>query len=291
MRIANIAGRLNLIVDDNRAVDVESASAGTFAADVQAVFPRWADFCDWARSTSLPAGSVFADDTLGAPVPQPPQVFAIGLNYREHATESGLALPEKPYVFTKFASAITGPFGDIALPDGSVDWEVELVAVIGRLARNVAAGSAWDYVAGLTIGQDLSERDLQFAGPTPQQFNMGKSYPGFAPIGPVLVTPDEFPNPDSIDISCSLSGQLMQKSRTDDMIFSIPAIIEYLSGILTLLPGDLIFTGTPSGIGWSRTPQRLIRPGDVLVTRAELIGEMRHHFIATPPPGDAHSAR
>ncbi len=279
MRVANVAGRLSIIVDSNRAVDVESASGGKFAADVQAVYACWTDFVDWAHNTALPEGSVFTGTELGAPVPQPPQIFGIGLNYREHAAEAGLPLPEDPLVFTKFPSAVTGPYGEIAVPAGSVDWEVELVAVIGRLERNIAAPAAWDYVAGLTVGQDLSERDLQWAGAPPQQFNLSKSYPGFAPIGPILVTPDAFPNPDSIEISCSLSGQLMQKSRTDDMVFSIPALIEYLSGIVTLLPGDLIFTGTPSGIGFSRKPQRLITPGDILATTAELIGEMRHDFV------------
>ncbi len=280
MRIANAAGRLSLVVDENRLVDVERASEGLFSADVQTIYPRWAEFREWARTVSLPAGTDALDTAFGAPVPAPPQVFAVGLNYREHAIESGLELPVQPYVFNKFPSAVTGPYADIALPDGSVDFEAELVAVIGREARNVAASDAWAYVAGLTMGQDLSERDLQWAGPAPQQFGLGKSYPGFAPIGPILVTPDEFPDPDSIEISCSLSGQQMQKSRTDDMIFSIPTIIEFLSGILPLLPGDLIFTGTPAGIGWSRTPQRLIGPDDELTSRAELIGEMCHHFTA-----------
>jgi 2-keto-4-pentenoate hydratase/2-oxohepta-3-ene-1,7-dioic acid hydratase in catechol pathway len=279
MRVANVAGRLSIIDDAGRAVDVELASGGRFVADVQAVYASWTDFVDWAQRAGLPQGSVFTEAELAAPVPQPPQVFGIGLNYREHAAEAGLDLPENPMVFTKFPSAVTGPYDEIAVPAGSVDWEVELVAVIGRLARNVTASAAWDYVAGLTVGQDLSERDLQWAGQSPQQFNLGKSYPGFAPIGPVLVTPDEFPNRDSIEISCSLSGQLMQKSRTDDMVFSIPELIEYLSGIVTLLPGDLIFTGTPSGIGFSRKPQRLINAGDALTTTAELIGEMRHHFV------------
>jgi 2-keto-4-pentenoate hydratase/2-oxohepta-3-ene-1,7-dioic acid hydratase in catechol pathway len=280
MRVANVDGRLSIVVGNNLAVDAETASGGRFSADVQAIFQQWTEFRHWANTAVLPPGSVFTEDQLGAPAPRPPQVFAIGLNYREHATEAGLNPPEKPYVFTKFASAITSPYGEIALPQGSVDWEVELVAVIGRLARTVVAASAWDYVAGLTIGQDLSERDLQWAGPAPQQFVLGKSFPGFAPIGPLLVTPDEFANPDAVDISCTLSGELMQKTSTDDMIFSVPAIIEYLSGILTLLPGDVIFTGTPSGIGWTRTPPRLIQPGDTLVTNAELIGEMRHRFTA-----------
>jgi 2-keto-4-pentenoate hydratase/2-oxohepta-3-ene-1,7-dioic acid hydratase in catechol pathway len=282
MRIANAAGRLSLVVDDT-IVDVESASSGRFSADIQMVYSRWADFREWASSATLPDGQPLVESDLGAPAPRPPQVFAIGLNYREHATESGLELPTSPYVFTKFASAITGPYDEIPLPSGSVDWEAELVAVIGREARHVPAATAWGYVAGLTMGQDLSERDVQWAGPAPQQFNIGKSYPGFAPIGPILVTPDEFDNPDAVEFSCSLAGEQMQKTRTDDMIFSIPAIIAYLSSILTLLPGDVIFTGTPSGIGWSHKPPRWIQAGEELTTRAELIGEMRNRFVAAAP--------
>jgi 2-keto-4-pentenoate hydratase/2-oxohepta-3-ene-1,7-dioic acid hydratase in catechol pathway len=145
----------------------------------------------------------------------------------------------------------------------------------------VSSTNAWDHIAGLTVGQDLSERELQLAGPPPQQYNMGKSYSGFAPIGPALVTPDEFDDPDDIAISCSLSGVEVQKTRTSDMIFSIPRIVEFLSSVTTLWPGDVIFTGTPSGVGWTRDPKLLIGPDDELVTRADGIGEMRHTFRAS----------
>lgn len=278
MRIANLAGRLTVLDPDGLAVDVETASGQQFSANIQEIYSRWDEFRDWANSADLPAGIAVREGDLGAPSPLPPQVFAIGLNYREHAVESGLDIPERPFVFTKFPSSVTGPFDTVRLPKGSVDFEAELVAVIGRQAREVNAVDAWSHVAGLTMGQDLSERELQLSGPAPQQFNLGKSHPGFAPVGPVLVTPDEFDDPDAIEISCSLSGELMQKTRTDDMIFSISAIVEYLSHVVTLLPGDLIFTGTPSGIGWSRDPRRLIGPGDELVSSAAGIGEMRHLF-------------
>ena len=181
-------------------------------------------------------------------------------------------------VFTKFPSSVTGPRGVIDLPEGSVDYEVELVAVVGRTAAGVRAEEAWAHLAGITVGQDLSERELQGAGPAPQQFNMGKSFAGFAPIGPALVTPDEFEDPDDIEISCSLNGVLVQKTRTSDMIFSLPEIVEFLSSVVTLYPGDLIFTGTPSGIGWAREPKLLISPDDDLVTAADLVGEMHHTF-------------
>lgn len=279
MRILNLDGRLALAVGDDRAIDVATASGGRFGPEPQGVYAVWEEFRAWADSHASTDGAIEVDRArLGAPAPRPPQVFAVGLNYREHAAEAGLDLPETPMVFTKFPSAVTGPNGQITLPKGSVDFEVELVAVIGREARGVDAAGAWQYVAGLTVGQDLSERELQLAGPAPQQFNMGKSYVGFAPIGPVLVTPDEFADPDDVEISCTLSGVEVQRTRTSDLIFSIPEIVAFLSSVAVLWPGDLIFTGTPSGVGWTREPKLLIGPDDELVTTAEGIGEMRHTF-------------
>jgi 2-keto-4-pentenoate hydratase/2-oxohepta-3-ene-1,7-dioic acid hydratase in catechol pathway len=283
MRILNLSGRLVIDIGEGRAVDVETASGGRFGPDSQAVYAQWGQFRAWAEERGrLNNPLVEIDpDRIGAPAPRPGQVFAVGLNYRAHAEEAGLDLPEIPVVFTKFPSAITGPRDRITLPKGSVDFEVELVAVVSREAHGVSSTNAWDHIAGLTVGQDLSERELQLAGPPPQQYNMGKSYSGFAPIGPVLVTPDEFVDPDDIAISCSLSGVEVQKTRTSDMIFSIPQIVEFLSSVTTLWPGDVIFTGTPSGVGWTRDPKLLIGPDDELVTRAEGIGEMRHTFRAS----------
>ncbi|GAA4558843.1 fumarylacetoacetate hydrolase family protein [Pseudonocardia xishanensis] len=279
MRILNLSGRLAVDIDGSYAVDVATASDGRFGPDPHSVYDQWDEFVTWAGGDLPISSRVTVDHTaLGAPAPRPRQVFAVGLNYREHAEEAGLDLPEIPMVFTKFPSAVTGPGGVIDLPKGSVDFEVELVAVVGREAAGVSTADAWAHIAGLTVGQDLSERELQLAGPAPQQFNMGKSYRGFAPIGPVLVTPDEFADPDDIEISCALNGVEVQKTRTSDMIFSIPKIVEFLSSVATLWPGDVIFTGTPSGTGWSRDPKLLIGPDDELVTVAEGIGQMRHTF-------------
>ncbi|MGW4334750.1 fumarylacetoacetate hydrolase family protein [Rhodococcus koreensis] len=289
MRLANVSGRLAIVTDDV-AVDVENASGRQFSADPQAVFDRWDEFTDWAQTVTVTEGAPVITSTLQAPVPRPGQIFAVGVNYRDHVEEAGLELPEAPFVFTKFPASITGPYNDIELPEGSVDFEVELVAVIGRPARHVDADTAWDYVAGLTLGQDLSERELQLSGPAPQQFNLGKSYAGFAPIGPMLVTADEFDDPDDIEISTILSGRQMQKSRTRHLIFPIPDLVAYLSSILPLSPGDLIFTGTPGGIGWTREPPRLIGTSDELVSRAEGIGEMRHHFVQAHPTTISRSA-
>ncbi|GLW09678.1 fumarylacetoacetate hydrolase [Microtetraspora sp. NBRC 13810] len=278
MRIANLAGRLVLLSGDG-AVDVERASGGVFSADPQAVFERWDEFTAWAGQADVSGAEPYAVGDLGAPVPAPRQILAIGLNYRDHATESGFDIPQNPVVFTKFVSSLTGPTGDIALPEGNVDWEVELVAVIGRRAYRVSAEQGWDHVAGLTVGQDVSERISQFNAP-PAQFNMGKSFPGFGPLGPVLVTPDELDDRDDIELGCTLNGESVQKGRTSDLIFSIPVLIERLSAVMPLLPGDIIFTGTPAGVGMGRTPARWISVGDELVTYVKGIGEMRHRFVA-----------
>ena len=280
MRLINLSGRLKIVVD-GLAVDVEKASNHRFSSQPQEIFARWEEFTGWAGSADLSGGDPIAEAEIGPPVPRPPQIFAVGINYRDHMEEAGLQPPDAPFVFTKFPSAITGPYGAIELPNGSVDWEVELVAVIGKLARHVDERKGWEYVAGLTVGQDLSERELQLSGPPPQQFNLGKSYAGFAPIGPALVTIDELADPNDVEVSTTLSGEVMQQSRTANLIFPVPRIVAYLSEILPLLPGDLIFTGTPSGIGWARDPKRLITAADELVTRVSGIGEMRHRFTST----------
>lgn len=282
VRIANVANRLSLIVDD-RAVDVEKASDGEFGADAQAVCDRWDDFTTWASSTALPAGDAFDPADLGSPAPAPRQVLAIGLNYRAHAAESGFAAPEgEPPVFTKFPSCIVGPCTEIALPTGGqTDWEVELVAVIGRRAYQVSELDALSYVAGYAVGQDISERRLQMAA-TPPQFSLGKSLPGFGPIGPWLVTLDEFADPNDLELGCAIDGEQVQAGRTSELIYSVPALVSKLSASLPLLPGDVIFTGTPSGVGLGRTPPRWLMPGEELVSTIEGIGELRNRFVAGP---------
>src|SRR6185436_6682659 len=166
----------------------------------------------------------------------------IGLNYRSHAEESGAALPEVPAVFTKFPASLAGPFDDITVAGPSVDWEVELVAVIGRTADRVTTSDAWSHVAGVTIGQDISDRHLQFAAGA--QFSLGKSHRGFGPMGPWVVTLDEVPNPDDLALGCAVDGTTVQDARTSDLIFGVPQLINELSAVLPLLPGDVIFTGT-----------------------------------------------
>jgi 2-keto-4-pentenoate hydratase/2-oxohepta-3-ene-1,7-dioic acid hydratase in catechol pathway len=276
MRVANVGGRLTLLTAGG-GIDVEKESKGLFPADPQAAYARWADLRSWARDAEAAPASPLADADLGSPAPRPTQVFGIGLNYRDHAAESGLPLPERPATFTKFPTCITEPNAEVELPSAAVDWEVELVVVIGARAYRVAEDAAWSHVAGLAVGQDLSERVVQWAAGG--QFSLGKSFPGFGPIGPCLVTPDELANPDDLAITCSLNGEVMQDSRTSNMVFGVPRLVAELSSILPLLPGDVIFTGTPAGIGATRKPPRFLQPRDVLTSEIEGIGKLTNRFV------------
>lgn len=263
------------------AIDVAKASEGRFGPGIQLIYENWQAFTEWAATAGL--GREHARpvrrDELEAPSPAPRQVFAIGLNYRDHADESGLAHPEVPPTFTKFVSSFTGPEGELVLPADTVDWEAELVVVIGRTARQVPAARAWSHVAGLTVGQDYSERTLQLAGPAPQ-FSLGKSHPGFAPQGPWLVTPDALPRLDDLEVRCTVNGETVQHGRTGDMIFGVPELIEFLSSVVTLTPGDVIFTGTPAGVGAAREPRRFLRPGDIVETTIAGLGGLRQICVA-----------
>jgi 2-keto-4-pentenoate hydratase/2-oxohepta-3-ene-1,7-dioic acid hydratase in catechol pathway len=272
VRFGTIDGRLAL-VRDGLALDV--AAHSDLPADPLAALARSDELSDWATSREIsdfkPAG------TLGPPVPNPRQVFAVALNYRPHAAEAGFQPPDEPLIFTKFPSCIAGPITEVTLPPGKPDWEIEVVAVIGRGGFRIGRDRAWDAVAGLTVGQDLSERGVQLRG-TPAQFSLGKSFPGFGPIGPVAVTPDEFPDRDDIGFECHLGDELVQHGRTSQMIFPIDDLVARISAVCPLLPGDLIFTGTPAGVGNRRNPPRYLQPGDTLVSRVEGIGEIRQTF-------------
>ncbi|WP_243063246.1 fumarylacetoacetate hydrolase family protein [Humibacter sp. RRB41] len=286
MRIANLSGRL-VIVDGGRALDVEKASAGRFSSNPQAVYDDWNEFLGWAGEQDASTGAEFDTHDLGPAVPRPAQVFAIGLNYASHAGESGLDVPENPMVFTKFVSSFTGADVDVELTGDTVDWEVELVVVIGEGGRDIAEEDAWSHVAGLTIGQDISDRTVQFWG-NPAQFSIGKSLKGFAPIGPAVVTIDEVDSSaDRADlaIGCTITHvdgttEVLQAGRTRDMIFSIPVLVAKLSSLVELLPGDVIFTGTPDGVGLGRTPRVYLKAGETVTSEIESLGSIRQRFVA-----------
>jgi 2,4-didehydro-3-deoxy-L-rhamnonate hydrolase len=289
MKLANLDDRLVLVVDDGVA-DVATVSNGRFGPDPMSAFDAWTDFVQWAAGvTDGTDGSDGSDGSDGTddigqlesrfrcPVPRPRQVFAIGLNYRSHAEESKMAIPEVPATFTKFPASLGGPFDDIEIVGDAVDWEVELVAVIGVRADHVVEADAWRHVAGLTVGQDVSDRTLQFAAG--MQFSLGKSRRGYGPMGPWVVTPEEVPDPDDLRLGCAVDGETVQDARTSDLIFSVPRLIVELSSVLPLLPGDLIFTGTPAGVGMARQPPRSLLAGQILESWVEGLGTIRNRCV------------
>lgn len=275
MKIANHDGRAVIVLGDEVA-DVATSSNGRFGPDPMSVYDAWDDFVEFAATVTSATGPL-DEARLGCPVPAPRQVFAIGLNYRKHAEESGMEVPTVPATFTKFPASLSGPFDDIEIVGRSIDWEVELVAVVGRRADRVTAEDGWSHIAGLTVGQDISDRKLQFAAG--MQFSLGKSRRGYGPMGPWLVTADEFDDPDDLALGCSVDGEVMQDDRTSDLVFSVPQLVAELSAVLPLLPGDVIFTGTPSGVGMARDPRLALQPGNVLETWVEGIGRMRNRCV------------
>jgi 2-keto-4-pentenoate hydratase/2-oxohepta-3-ene-1,7-dioic acid hydratase in catechol pathway len=214
---------------------------------------------------------------LLAPIPRPPKLICIGLNYRDHAAETKLEIPKVPTIFSKFSNVVIGPGEPIIIPSDRTDYEAEFAFVIGRGGRRIPAANAMDHVFGYTIINDVSERRYQMAT---SQWMIGKTFDTFAPMGPCLVTADEIPDPHSLDIWCEIGGERLQNSNTRELIFKIPDLIEYLSSVVTLEPGDVISTGTPAGVGFARKPPRFLASGDVVVIGIEGIGELRNPVIA-----------
>lgn len=219
------------------------------------------------------------DVRIGAPIGDIRQVVCIGLNYTDHAEEVGMAIPEEPVIFLKSPYSVTGPFDDIALPAGSekTDWEVELTIVIGREARNVARANAMQHVAGFTVMNDLSERAWQLEGTG--QWTKGKSYAGFAPLGPWLVTPDEINDVHNLKVWLDVNGERRQNGSTKTMIFDVGHIVAFVSQRMTLMPGDIIATGTPPGVGMGLKPPTFLKVGDNLSFGIEALGEQRHKIF------------
>ncbi|MDQ1689873.1 MAG: hypothetical protein QOK42_2848 [Frankiaceae bacterium] len=299
MRIASIGGRAQLVrpaaASDESiggrfdlapawvTTDIAAASELRFGPTTESLLAQWDEFRRWAESIddSHATGS-YSPEATDPVVSNPGQVFAVGLNYRAHAAEAGAPLPEVPLVFTKFPSCIAPAVGTVAAYTSAVDWEVEVAVVIGRGGFRIPAATAWDHVAGVTGAQDYSARDTQFATKTNPQFSLGKSYPGFLPLGPQLVTADEYADPDAIDLECTVNGVVRQSSNTSDLVFSVGECIEYISGICSLRPGDVILTGTPAGVGMGFKPPIYLAPGDEVVSRVELAGELRQTCVAPP---------
>lgn len=225
---------------------------------------------DLTRLPLVPEGT-----RLGAPTAGTRQFVAIGLNYRKHAEEAGMAIPKEPVVFNKAITCIAGPNDDVTLPEGSVegDWEVELGFVIGRTASLVPVADALSYVAGYLLANDVSEREWQ--AKRNGQWGKGKSFPGFGPLGPWLVTADEIPDPQDIPLELKVNGRVVQSSSTADQIFPVAEVVSYLSQFMTLLPGDVVITGTPAGVGLGMKPPMFLKRGDVMELSAGPLGTQR----------------
>jgi 2-keto-4-pentenoate hydratase/2-oxohepta-3-ene-1,7-dioic acid hydratase in catechol pathway len=215
-----------------------------------------------------------------APVHDPRKIVCIGLNYKDHAAESGAPIPKEPILFSKYTTALIGHDQNIVLPPVSqeVDYEAELVIVIGKAGRNIPAGSALNHVAGYTVGHDVSARDWQLKKDG-KQWMVGKTFDTFAPAGPVLVTKDEVPDPHKLAIKLRLNGKTMQDSNTNQLIFGVPEIVAYLSQVFTLEPGDLIYTGTPPGVGFAKKPPVFLKGGDVVEVEIAGLGVLRNPVV------------
>jgi 2-keto-4-pentenoate hydratase/2-oxohepta-3-ene-1,7-dioic acid hydratase in catechol pathway len=237
---------------------------------------HWADARAAHAAGAFDGGRPVADVHLGPPMPEPRAIYAVGLNYKGHAEESGMEPPPIPGIFTKFPTSLAGPFDDIVLPAGMNDWEAELTFVVADGGRHVAAADAYDAVLGFTIAQDISERGIQFQAMS--QFSMGKSFDTFCPCGPAIVTLDELADPADLGIVCRVNGEVMQDDRTSGLIFDVPALVEFISSICTLRAGDLCLTGTPAGVGFTRGLS--LQPGDVVETEIEGLGTMRNRCVA-----------
>ncbi|SEG55262.1 2-keto-4-pentenoate hydratase/2-oxohepta-3-ene-1,7-dioic acid hydratase (catechol pathway) [Bryocella elongata] len=262
-------------------------AAAEVIADLSGLFPDTLSIIAGAEpaQATIEAGLAtcprlpLADATLLAPISNPPRIFAIGLNYAEHATESKMKTQAVPTVFLKLQSGIVGQDATVILPKNSTepDYEVEMAVVIGKGGYRIAAADWEQHVFGYTICNDISARDIQLAT---TQWTLGKSFPTFCPLGPAIVTADEVGDPHTLDISLAIDGEVLQSANTRDLIFKVPALIEYLSSICPLEPGDIISTGTPQGVGLGRDPKRWIKPNEEMVLRVEKLGELRNKTVA-----------
>ncbi|NNE75037.1 MAG: fumarylacetoacetate hydrolase family protein [Acidimicrobiales bacterium] len=270
-RLGNIDGRAAFVLDGHY-FDIAKLSGGHLGPDPMEVLlspVAVARLSDLLPNAS-PTGAL-GDVTLGPPVPRPQKAFGIGLNYKTHAIEAGMDLPAEPLVFAKFPSCLAGPTATVEIRSDFCDYEGELVVVIGEGGKDIAVADAWNHVFGLTVGQDISDRQAQFAT-KPPQFGLGKSFDTFGPIGPFLVSVDSVPDRDALELTTLVNGEERQRDTTANLIFDIPTLVSYLSHITTLTTGDLIFTGTPEGIGFAQN--KLLADGDIITTTIEGVGKI-----------------
>ena len=274
-KLGSNSGRAIFIKDD-KYYDVNTISNGDNSSnslkalsDTEKLSQLYINLNDYDPSGNL------NDINLDPPI-IPTNVFAVGLNYKKHAEESNLEIPPFPMIFTKHSTCISGPKSDICMKSDMVDYEAELVFVIGKGGKDISKEDAWQHVAGLCVGQDISDRPVQFHA-TPPQFNLGKSFDTFGPIGPYLVSTDLFDNKESLKLQCWVNDELRQETLTNDLIFDIPYLISYISEFITLNTGDVIFTGTPEGVG--ATQGKFLKDGDILKTTIEGIGTLENKCV------------
>ena len=274
--LATIDGRAALVHADWW-YDLERHSAGRFGSDPMAALEQPDELANLQATLTVDAADGRIDEvTLGPPVPRPRNCYGIGLNYRAHAAESAMEVPERPLVFTKFPSCLAGPTADVEMRTDSCDYEGELVVVIGPGGRDIDPAAAWDHVVGLMVGQDISDRSVQFHA-TPPHFDLGKSFDTFGPTGPWLVSVDSVASVPDLRIETRVNGEVRQNDTVDRLIFGVPTLIAYLSRITTLATGDLIFTGTPEGIGAAQG--LFLADGDVVETTIDGIGTLRNRCV------------
>jgi 2-keto-4-pentenoate hydratase/2-oxohepta-3-ene-1,7-dioic acid hydratase in catechol pathway len=270
------------VLVDGQTISLERAGF----EDLLAVVSGGADALDRVKKwiAHAPDGERFdpGKTLLRAPIPRPSKIICIGLNYRDHAAEARMAIPEVPTVFAKFGNTVTGHLHPIVLPNNSVkpDYEAEFAVVIGKAGRHIPEDRWREHVFGYTIVNDVSARDFQMAT---SQWTMGKSFDTFAPMGPVVVTADEIGDPHKLGISLTLNGERMQDSNTSNLIFGVPELIAFLSSVMTLMPGDIVSTGTPAGVGFARKPPRWLLPGDEVAVEVEGIGRLVNPVVAEAP--------
>ena len=274
-KLGSNSGRAIFIKDD-KYYDVNTISNGDISSNslkalsvTEKLSQLYINLNDYEPSGNL------SDINLDPPI-IPTNVFAVGLNYKKHAEESNLEIPPFPMIFTKHSTCISGPKSDICMKSDMVDYEAELVFVIGKGGKDISKEDAWQHVAGLCVGQDISDRPVQFHA-TPPQFNLGKSFDTFGPIGPYLVSTDLFDNKESLKLQCWVNDELRQETLTNDLIFDIPYLISYISEFITLNTGDVIFTGTPEGVG--ATQGKFLKDGDILKTTIEGIGTLENKCV------------
>tara|TARA_X000001036_G_scaffold77979_1_gene69661 strand:+ start:134 stop:1036 length:903 start_codon:yes stop_codon:yes gene_type:complete len=270
-KLANIKGRA-VLLNEESFYDLEKISEGNLSHDTTNALFHLEELDELNNKLNdLEETGKISEAEFDAPISFPKNCYAVGLNYRNHAEEANMTIPEVPMVFTKHTSCLVGATADVEMRSNYVDYEAELVVVIGLSGKDISKDQAWNHVAGLCVGQDISDRPAQFAS-TPPMFNLGKSFDTFGPMGPALVSPDSLPNKESLVIECKVNDEIRQNDNTDDLIFDVPTIISYLSEIVTLNTGDVIFTGTPGGVGVSQG--KFLKDGDIITTSIKGLGSL-----------------